>query len=310
VVASVLYTAAVTEYQWENYYRLVDWTSEPRQADNFRRLGLEEQAHENILGSLNDRRESFLERRVAWQNAHLIRMAELAAAEPDAGVKAVYNYLFMDHLAHRRVLADKLSRTEGLSPLAQPEFTPMEGRPLDDQFIEMSDVVKNPYDRRTASTTTKIGVRMVLAQELALRDGYRSVMPYNMDAHLQRIYQRLALVDQRHIAMVHSLLNPLETPLEFAYLGEAAQIATLRLALKVEAPAAVRQAFVQMLSDHQRHAETLAQLIQEDEGRSVEDFAQPVSEPARVKAIDRFVAEIVEEQKNVKAQGDSFKEAA
>jgi hypothetical protein len=302
--------SAVTEYQWENYYRLVDWASEPRQADSFRRLGLEEQVHENALGCLNDRLESFLERRVAWQNAHLVRLAELAAGEPDDGVKVVYKYLLMDHLSHRRILANKLSHTEGLSPLAQPEFTPLEGRPIDDQFIEMADAVKTPYDRRTASPLTKIGVRLVLAQELALRDGYRSVMPYNMDGHLQRIYQRLALVDQRHIAMVHSLLSPGETPLEFAYLGEAAQIAAFRRALKVEAPPTVRQVFAQMLSDHQRHAETISQLIQEDEGRSVEDFAQAVPEPAPVKEIDRVIAGIVEEQENVTAQGSSFKEAA
>ncbi len=289
---AVIRAALMQEFMWQTYHKFLERNGLPEAVPVVLRLAEDEQRHQYVLACLNDRTETPLEKTVAMQAAYITRLAELVVNEPDEGIGAVYEYILGDHLTHHHQFSHKLAQKEGLSPLALAGFSERPGRAMDEQFIEIEGAPRKPYRRFSAKTLTKIHVRLALAAELAQREAYRVMSTLSTDKHLIMVYQQAAIVDNRHIAILRSLIDPKESALESAYLAELAEVAELRRAADSVPPGRIKAAFGDILDEDKLHMQSLSDLLESTGSPAV---PAPASGPPVLRAapdVDAVVAEV------------------
>lgn len=309
-VANVINVAAGQEYLWETYFGLAARAPDRALRAKFVERAIEEQYQSDVISCLYDRDETALEKMVAKQSAYIARLAEFYRAEPDVEIKTAFEYILGDHTTHFGRLASKLSQKEGLSPLAQADFEERGGRPIDLQFIEINDCLKRPYDRETIGPATKVRVRLVLAQEMAQRRAYQELAAVSGDNHLIVLDQQASIVDNLHIAMVQSLIDPGETILESAYLTELSQVVNLERAVETTPAGTIRDAFSSLLEADRRHLAAIGHMLIEYEGRSGLAGVDPRPVLEIATDVAAIVAKIADGSRKLFSEADGWRRAA
>ncbi|HEB12413.1 MAG TPA: hypothetical protein ENI11_01920, partial [Actinobacteria bacterium] len=145
-IVDVMCSKAIERFQWNNYIRAAEISQVPEFRNIFLRLSLEEGQHESVIMSLTDRQETVLEKAVAGQISHIVRLARFISGEPQEAARRVYEHILLDHLNHHLQFTNKLARKEGLSPMARADFPSSGGRDLGKQSIDFREALKTPYD--------------------------------------------------------------------------------------------------------------------------------------------------------------------
>ncbi len=78
--------------------------------------------------------------------AFIFTATNLAQIESDRDVKAIFNYIILDHIEHVRVLASEEYELDIDSPLVEEVKALPVGRPLELQFYPTQDLIKESYD--------------------------------------------------------------------------------------------------------------------------------------------------------------------
>jgi rubrerythrin len=309
-VAAVIRVALMQEYMWQTYYRLIAAGWPPDTEKVFMRLGEDEQRHQDSMTCLSDRTETSLEKTVAMQAAYIARLAEFSVNEPDGDIRTSFEYILADHLTHHRQFSHKLTQKEGLSPMARALFTGRPGREIDEQFIEIEAAPKPHYNRKSAAPLTKAQVRLALASELAQREAYRAMAALSSDKHLVIFYQQASIVDNRHIAILRSLIDPTETRLESAYLAELAEVVDLENAVALVPAGRINDVLRGLLDEDRLHLQVVGGLLVESGGPESEEAAKPIPELKAVAGLDGVVEAIAENSPSIVSRAGCWRRAA
>ncbi|HEB12999.1 MAG TPA: hypothetical protein ENI11_04935 [Actinobacteria bacterium] len=273
-VVDIICSKAIESFQWINYVKSAEITQVLDFRNMFSKLSLEEGQHESVVISLTDTRETVLEKVVAGQISHIVRLAQFISGEPQEAVRHAYEYILLDHLNHHRQFTNKLARKEGLSPMARADFVSSGGRDFAKQLIGFKEALKTPYDMTTASPLTKVQIRLALAQELHICHKHIGDIEFCDDGHLISIYRQAALVDNLHVAMLQSLIDPRESELESMYLWELAEVASFEQALSGSSTS-VEKPLAGILVEDRGHLDMLRSLPATSSDISLLEMSKP-----------------------------------
>jgi len=269
---------AVEQSQWENYYKSMAMTPDKDLQKLFGKIAFYEEEHLSKIGSVADPNMTPMESSIALQMTAIHGFSEAAQLETNDILKDTYDYILLDHITQIKMLSEGASRSgskggifemvmvslEGLPKTkAKTEKTRKrtlkirEGRPIEKQFIPMSDIYKKPLNKDAVDVASFVNAHTLIANEMQLRNEYqmfRKIIPSN---DVRRLLNMGTAVENIHITMLKSLMDPTTNLLEHAMIGELMEIKAHRQGMQLAKSDSAREAHKYALKEDEEHLDWL-----------------------------------------------------
>lgn len=245
---------AVEQYQWENYHDALALTPDKELQKLFARISLEEEEHLSMLGSLVDPRMSLIESSLALQMTAIQEFTAVAQLEPNESLRSAYDYMLLDHLTQMRILSDA-AISQGVKPedITKGMLRITEGRPFEKQFIPMDSLFRRPLDKNTADVASFVNARTILANEIQLRNDFQTFRRIMPAQDVRRLFNMVSAVENLHIIMLESLLDPTMSLLENAMINELMEIKNHSLGMQLSKHKDIRSVHEYALKEDEVH---------------------------------------------------------
>ncbi|GEM_PF-1619790 len=292
---------AVEQFQWLSYHKALGMIEDKDLQKLCTRIGFQEEEHLSRLGSVVDPNMTPMESALALQMTAIQAFSEAGQLETNDICKSTYDYILLDHLTQMKLLSDSASRMgaeggvisrimesfgAGAAPKmgARPEeitkgaIQIREGRPIEKQFIPTDDIIKQSLSKDTVPVESFVNVHTVLANDVQLRDEYhlfRRMMPSEDSRRLLNI---VTAIENIHVAMLESLMDPKTSPLEYLMINELMEIKTHRQGIQFAKSDSARSAHEYALREDEQHLNWLR------------DAYSSYGSPAKFKATDKLFA--------------------
>ena len=299
----VISAYAIERAHWLEIERLIGRAEDATVRNMLARIYLEEEAHQAVFSSLLGPAAVPWQPLIASELAFISLTTLLAQIEPDKHVKAVFDYLIIDHLTHVKALVDE---TKGLGidqeMVEEADRLPA-GREFSGQFWPTQDLISEPY-RQTADPATKVSVRLVLMAETAVRELVETLGAIGSPESLILLGRRISTVESEHNLLLRTLLDPHESPLEQAFYSELAEVIGLNRLLATEKESGAKDAYEFVGEEDEDHLRYLGALMIEVEGRDPSVLSEsPVFSAKPRRTLQNYLPEIIKTGLNVRPSG-------
>ncbi len=267
---------AVEQFQWENYYKSLTMIPDKDIQKLYCRIAFQEEEHLSKIGSVADPNMTPMESSIALQMTAIQGFSEAAQLETNDILKSTYDYILLDHLTQMKVLSDSASRmgtkggifemvmvTMGAGTSAKTKAKTeditkgtleiREGRPIEKQFIPMEAIYKRPLDKDTVDMASSVNLHTLLANEMQLRNEYQMFRKMIPSDDVRRLLNVGTAVENIHITMLGSLIDPTTSHFEHAMIGELMEIKAHRQGAQFAQNDSARSAHEYALNEDEEH---------------------------------------------------------
>lgn len=302
--------AALEKWHWSEISQLITQEKNEIVRDMLVRIQCEEEVHRGMFASLLKPNVSSRERAIGTQMAFIFTATNLAQIEPDKDVKAIFNYVILDHIEHVHVLASQEDELDIDSRLAEEVRALPVGRPLELQFYPTQDLIKEPYEAG-ADQGTKVNIRLMLAAEAATREQVESLVVDDASELSRHLGSLLGVVENEHQILLQTLLNPAESALERAFLSELTEVTGLNRLLAVEKESGASEAYQFAVDEDEDHLRYLGSMLLEFEGKDPIGESTSITFNAKPRMKQKkYLAELAKHEINLRPSGRSVAEVA
>ncbi|MHB8841069.1 MAG: hypothetical protein ACYC56_04640 [Candidatus Aquicultor sp.] len=303
---------AVEQFQWNTYHQLMEMTDNEELKKLFAGIALWEENHQSLMGSLVDPNTTPWERSLALEMTAVMGFADAAQLEMDMTAKTAYDYMLMDHLTQTKAVSDMAS-SSGMSPedILKGQLQLKEGRPFEKQIVPSSDLLKKPLDKNTADITTLVHLYTLLANEEQLRNSFQMIRTMLPSTNARQLYSMVTVVENFHITMLESLLDPTITPLEHAMLNELMEIRNHHLGMEMAKTESARAAHEYAMNGDTYHLSQLQEAYSSIEKGDASRFSitDKLFMMPKMPAND-YINQVMQTQMNLTSRGTGFEMAA
>ena len=238
---------------------------------NIRRIEDMQQTTINWLCPFN---QSVLDTPLGYEQVAVDLTAWLAQNEPDDYVKETFNFGLLedfDHLYRYSQFAYLIEETDP-NDILQHKTDVLIGRPTQNHHNENSIRIRKPYDKDKTSPITKVNILTLISGEQQTHNFYaeHGFMYGNTD--LKRLYAEICDVEEEHVTMYETLIDPNETMLEKWLIHEFTEVCNYYNCYKDETDKKLKliwEEFMQMEIGHLKYA---ADTFKEYEKRDPEEI--------------------------------------
>lgn len=291
----VICAFALERTHWRETEGLISWAAEPAFRNVLGRLYIEEEIHQAMFASLLRPNVSPWDHVVGSELALIYFLSTIAQIEPDESVKAIFNYLIIDHLTHAKELAAHTGDL-GLSSELRAEAAGLpDGRKFEAQFCQTQDILKRGH-LESADSATKVNLRLARSMDTLVRELVESVGLMGATPSLVELGRLISAVEVEHHLLLNSLFNPDETVIERAFYNELAEIMGLNRLLLTEKEGETKETYEFVASEDEDHLGMLGALISRLEGRdpaTLSDSQALAAKPRRT--VDNHLQAILKE---------------
>lgn len=251
--------------------------------------------------------QTVLETTLGYEQVAVDLTAWLAQNEPDEYVKEAFNFGLLEDFDHLYRYSQWAYMMHGLDPddILQGMTDVVIGRPTQ-QHHNCSGVRQlNHYDRKTASPQTKVNIYTLLSGEQQTHNFYAEHgMMYGND-ELRRTYGEICDVEEEHVTMYESLIDPNETPFEKLLLHEFTEVCTYYNCYEDEEDEKLKQIWEEFLGFELEHLKIASDLLKKHEKRDPEEIiGDKIILPCRFKSQKPYVTEILEKEIGKRMNGE------
>ncbi|MCD7740255.1 MAG: hypothetical protein LUH11_02785 [Candidatus Gastranaerophilales bacterium] len=180
---------------------------------NIRRIEDMQQTTVNWLSPVN---QTVLDTTLGYEQVAVDLTAWLAQNEPDEYVKETFNFGLLedfDHLYRYAQFAYMIEETDP-NEIVQHMTDVLIGRPTQNHHNDNAIRIRKPYDKDKTSPATKVNILTLISGEQQTHNYYaeHGFMYGNTD--LKRLYAEICDVEEEHVTMYETLVDPNETMLE------------------------------------------------------------------------------------------------
>ncbi|MCX9009483.1 MAG: hypothetical protein OIN66_00030, partial [Candidatus Methanoperedens sp.] len=162
---------------------------------------------------------------IALQMTVIQEFTAAAQLEPDESLRDTYDYMLLDHLTQMRILSDTAANQGAkVEDITKGSLRIMEGRPFEKQFVPTEALLRQPLDKNTADIISFVNAHTILANEAQLRNDFQTFRKTLPAQDVRRLLNMVSAVENLHIIMLESLMDPAFTQLETAMINELAEI--------------------------------------------------------------------------------------
>lgn len=265
-----------------------------------------QQATANWLGPAD---QSILETTLGYEQVAVDLTAWLAQNEPDEYVKETFDFGLLEDFDHLYRYSQFAYMREGIKPndIVQAQTDVVIGRPTQHHHNDNSLRIRKHYDKTTATPQTKVNILTVLSGEQQTHNYYAEHGFMYGDHVLRETYAEIKDVEEEHVTMYESLIDPTESMWEKLLIHEFTEVCNYYTCVEDEVDERIKKTWELFLDIELGHLQVAADLFKKYEKRDPEEvIGSEIVIPCRFKSQKNYVKEILKTQvdKRLESEGE------
>lgn len=255
-----------------------------------------QQATANWLGPAD---QSILETTLGYEQVAVDLTAWLAQNEPDEYVKETFDFGLLEDFDHLYRYSQFAYMREGIKPndIVQAQTDVVIGRPTQHHHNDNSLRIRKHYDKTTATPQTKVNILTVLSGEQQTHNYYAEHGFMYGDHVLRETYAEIKDVEEEHVTMYESLIDPTESMWEKLLIHEFTEVCNYYTCVEDEVDERIKKTWELFLDIELGHLQVAADLFKKYERRDPEEvIGSEIVIPCRFKSQKNYVKEILKTQ--------------
>lgn len=251
--------------------------------------------------------QSVLETTLGYEQVAVDLTAWLAQNESDDYVRETFNFGLLEDFDHLYRYSQWAYMMHGIDPddILQGMTDVVISRPT--QFHHNCSGVRllNHYDREITSPQTKVNLYTLVSAEQQTHNFYAEHGMMYANDDLRRMYGEICDVEEEHVTMYESLIDPNETPLEKLLLHEFVEVCTYYNCYKDEQDDKLKQIWEEFLAFELGHLQIAADLFKKHEKRDPEEIiGNKIILPCHFESQKEYVTNILENEVDKRLDGE------
>lgn len=255
-----------------------------------------EDMHQTTVNWLTPACQSVLETTLGYEQVAVDLTSWLAQNEPDDYVRETFNFGLLEDFDHLYRYSQWAYMIHGISPddILQGMTDVVVGRPTQNHHNCNVARLRKHYDKNTAAPQTKVNILTLVSGEQQTHNYYAEHgMMYGND-DLRRMYGEICDVEEEHVTMYESLIDPTETVWEKLLLHEFTEVCTYYNCYKDEIDEKLKAVWEEFLAHEIGHLHVAAELFKTKEDRDPEEvIGSEVVLPCHFEAQKTYVTDIL-----------------
>ena len=250
--------------------------------------------------------QTVLETTLGYEQVAVDLTAWLAQNEPDDYVKETFNFGLLEDFDHLYRYSQWAYMMDGILPdnILQGMTDVVISRPTQNHHNDNGLRLRNHYDRKTASPQTKVNIYTLVSGEQQTHNFYAEHGMMYANDDLRRTYGEICDVEEEHVTMYESLIDPEETPFEKLLLHEFTEVCTYYNCYKDEVDEQLKQIWEEFLAFELGHLQIAADLIKKHEKRDPEEIiGNKIVMPCHFESQKEYVTNILENEIDKRLDG-------
>ena len=251
--------------------------------------------------------QSVLDTTLAYEQVAVDLTAWLAQNEPDKYVKEVFDFGLLEDFDHLYRYAQFAYAREGTEPsdIVQGQTDVITGRPT--QFHHNCNGLRKRkhYDKNSASPQTKVNILTVLSGEQQTHNFYAEHGFMYGDHVLRETYAEIKDVEEEHVTMYESLIDPNESMWEKLLIHEFTEVCNYYTCMEDEVDERIKKTWELFLDMELGHLQTASELFKKYEKRDPEEVVgSDIIIPCRFVSQKDYVQKVLEKEVNKRLAPD------
>lgn len=287
-----------------HFARTTDDTELKKMLARIRRIEDMQQTTVNWLIPAN---QSVLDTTLGYEQVAVDLTAWLAQNEPDDYVKETYNFGLLEDFDHLYRYSQWAYLHEGTNPddIVQGQTDVVIGRPTQNHHNDNAIRLRNSYNKETAAPQTKVNILTLVSAEQQTHNFYAEHgMMYGND-DIRRTYAEICDVEEEHVSMYESLIDPTETMFEKLVIHEFTEVCNYYNCYKDEVDDRIKQVWEECLAMEIEHLRLAGDMLKKYEKRDPEEIiGTDIILPCHFESQKEYVTDILMNEVNKRLDRD------
>ena len=238
---------------------------------NIRRI---EDMQQTTVNWLTPACQSVLETTLGYEQVAVDLTAWLAQNEPDDYVRETFNFGLLEDFDHLYRYSQWAYMIHGISPdkILQGKTDVVVSRPTQNHHNCNIMRLRNHYDKNTATPQTKVNILTLVSAEQQTHNFYAEHGMMYANDDLRRMYGEICDVEEEHVTMYESLIDPTESVWEKLLLHEFTEVCTYYNCYQDETCEKLKPIWEEFLYQEIGHLQVAAELFKVKEDRDPEEI--------------------------------------
>ena len=260
-----------------------------------------EDMQQTTMNWLTPLKQSVLDTTLGYEQVAVDLTAWLAQNESNPYVKETFNFGLLedfDHLYRYSQFANLIEETDP-NEILHNKTDVMLARPTQYHHNCNAIRIRNPYDKDKTSPQTKVNILTLVSAEQQTHNFYaeHGFMYGNTD--LKRLYAEICDVEEEHVTMYETLIDPNETWFEKWLLHEFTEACCYYNCYKDEVDERIKQIYEEMFIMEVEHVKLASQMLEKYEKRSAQEIiGEEIVEPCHFESQKEYVEKIIKKETN------------
>lgn len=279
---------------------------------NFSRLSTDEQVNKFLADSkriedmqqttvnwLTPFDQTVLETTLGYEQVAVDLTAWMAQNEPDEYVKATFDFGLLEDFDHLYRYSQWAYMTHGISPndIVQAQTDIILGRPTQNHHNDNKIRLRKHYDKATAAPQTKVNLYTLVSGEQQTHNYYAEHgMEYGNQC-LRETYAEIKDVEEEHVNMYESLIDPTESLYEKLLLHEFTEVCNYYTCMEDEVDERLKKIWEMFMEYEIGHLHVAAEIFKKHEKRDPEEvIGNKIVIPNRFMSQKDYVEKVLRSQ--------------
>lgn len=279
-----------------NFARNCDDIEILKQIAQIRRVEDMQQTTVNWLAPGN---QTVLETTLGYEQVAVDLTAYLAQNEPDPYVKETFNFGLLEDFDHLYRYSQWAYMLEGLDPdkILHGLTDVFMGRPTQNHHNNNALRIRKHYDKNTASVQTKVNILTLVSGEQQTHNYYAEHGMMYCNNVLRGLFGEIKDVEEEHVSMYESLIDPSETQWEKLLLHEFNEVCNYYTCMEDETDPVLKKIWEEFMLYEIDHLHSAAKLLKKFDKKDPEEvIGDKIVEPCKFMSQKDYVAKILRKE--------------
>ena len=265
-----------------------------------------EDIQETTVNYLTPAGQSVLDTTLGYEQVAVDLTAWLSQNEPDKYVKETYDFGLLEDFDHLYRYSQWGYMMEGADPnhILQHQTDVVIGRPTQFHHNCSATRLRKPYDKDKTNPQTKVNILTLVSAEQQTHNFYAEHGMMYPNDDLRRLYGEIGDVEEEHVSMYESLIDPNETPLEKLVIHEFTEICNYYNCYKDEVDDRLKLIWEEFMGMEIEHLHLANELLKKHEKRDAEEIiGTEIIEPSHFESQKDYVTKILTKETGKRLDG-------
>ena len=255
-----------------------------------------EDMHQTTINWLCPSDQSVLETTLGYEQVAVELTAWMAQNEPDEYVKETFNFGLLEDFDHLYRYSQWAYLMHGINPndILQGQTDVVVGRPTQYHHNDSRVRLRKSYDKNTAHPQTKVNIYTLVSAEQQTHNYYAEHGFMYGNTNLCKTYAEIKDVEEEHVTMYESLIDPSESLYEKLLLHEFTEVCTYYTCYEDEENEYLKKIYEEFLSHELGHLHIAKNIFEKYEKKdAMEVIGNKIVIPNRFISQKKYVTKVL-----------------